>query len=45
MGSGTTAVAALKNKRRFIGYDVSEEYIKTANDRIMSIGQLFDGGV
>ena len=40
MGSGTTAVAALKNKRRYIGYDVSEEYIKIANERIASVGQL-----
>ena len=40
MGSGTTAVAALKNKRRFVGYDVSEEYIKIANNRIANVGQL-----
>lgn len=40
MGSGTTAVAALKNKRRFVGYDISEEYIKIANNRIGNVGQL-----
>ena len=40
MGSGTTAIAALKNKRRFVGYDVSEEYIKIANERIASVGRL-----
>ena len=40
MGSGTTAVAAMKNKRRFVGYDVSEEYIKIANNRIANVGQL-----
>lgn len=40
MGSGTTAVAAMKNKRKFVGYDVSEEYIQIANNRIANIGQL-----
>lgn len=40
MGSGTTAVAALKNKRKFIGYDISEEYVKIAYERIASVGQL-----
>ena len=40
MGSGTTAVAAIKNKRQFVGYDISEEYIKIANDRIATVGRL-----
>jgi site-specific DNA-methyltransferase (adenine-specific) len=34
MGSGTTAVAAKKIKRNFIGYDINEEYIELANTRI-----------
>ncbi|MDI6780227.1 MAG: site-specific DNA-methyltransferase [Bacteroidota bacterium] len=34
MGSGTTGLAALKCERRFVGYDISEEYIKLANNRI-----------
>lgn len=34
MGSGTTGLAALKSRRRFVGYDISEEYIKLANNRI-----------
>lgn len=34
MGSGTTAVSALKSDRKFIGYDVSEEYIKLAEKRV-----------
>jgi site-specific DNA-methyltransferase (adenine-specific) len=34
MGSGTTALAALKSDRRFVGYDISEEYVKLANNRI-----------
>lgn len=41
MGSGTTAVAALKNKRRFVGYDISEEYVKIANERLINVGNLF----
>lgn len=41
MGSGTTAVAALKNKRRYIGYDVSEEYTRIANERLSKVGKLF----
>ena len=34
MGSGTTAVTAIKTKRKYIGYDINEEYIKLANNRI-----------
>ncbi len=34
MGSGTTAIAALKLKRHYIGYDISEEYVKLAQERI-----------
>ncbi len=34
MGSGTTAVSALKSDRKFVGYDISKEYIELANNRI-----------
>lgn len=34
MGSGTTAIAALKNKRKFIGIDISKDYCKMAEKRI-----------
>ena len=34
MGSGTTAIAAIKNKRNFVGYEINEEYINLANNRI-----------
>lgn len=34
MGSGTTAVAALKTDRKFVGYDISKEYIALAEKRI-----------
>jgi site-specific DNA-methyltransferase (adenine-specific) len=34
MGSGQTAIAALKNDRRFVGFETSGEYVKLANERI-----------
>lgn len=34
LGSGTTALAAKNLGRNYIGIDISEEYIKTATDRI-----------
>ncbi|PYE51476.1 site-specific DNA-methyltransferase (adenine-specific) [Paenibacillus barcinonensis] len=37
MGSGTTAVAALKNNRAFIGFETEEKYIEIANKRIESL--------
>lgn len=37
MGSGTTAVAAIKLSRRFIGIDIEEEYCKQAMKRIENI--------
>jgi site-specific DNA-methyltransferase (adenine-specific) len=37
MGSGTTAVAAVKEGRHFIGYDVVEEYCATARERVDSV--------
>lgn len=37
IGSGTTAVAAIKNGRNFVGYEISKEYINIANKRILSV--------
>jgi site-specific DNA-methyltransferase (adenine-specific) len=37
MGSGTTAISSLKSDRKFIGYDVSQEYIELAEKRIESL--------
>jgi modification methylase len=37
MGSGTTAVAALKSNRNFIGFEVSDEYWRIANERIAGV--------
>jgi DNA modification methylase len=37
MGSGTTAIAALKSNRNFVGFEISEEYKKNADQRIAQI--------
>jgi site-specific DNA-methyltransferase (adenine-specific) len=34
MGSGTTAIAALKAERKYIGYEIDTEYVKLADERI-----------
>ena len=34
IGSGQMAVAAIKAKRHYIGYDINEEYVKLAEKRI-----------
>ena len=34
MGSGTTALAALRAGRRFVGYEVAEEYRELARRRL-----------
>ena len=34
MGSGTTAVACIKNNRHFIGFEIDEKYFNIANERI-----------
>jgi site-specific DNA-methyltransferase (adenine-specific) len=34
MGSGTTALSALKSDRKFIGYEIKKEYINLAEKRI-----------
>lgn len=35
MGSGTTAIACLETGRHYIGYELDQEYFKTANGRIL----------
>ncbi|WP_413986363.1 DNA-methyltransferase [Paenibacillus polymyxa] len=37
IGSGTTAVAAIRNKREFIGFETESKYIEVANMRIKSL--------
>jgi len=34
MGSGTTAISALKSDRKYVGYEISKEYIELADKRI-----------
>ncbi|MFR1358172.1 MAG: DNA methyltransferase [Ruthenibacterium lactatiformans] len=34
VGSGSTAVAAVKTGRRFIGFEIDERYFNIAQDRI-----------
>lgn len=34
MGSGTTAIAALKSKRKFLGFELDDKYFQLANERI-----------
>ena len=38
MGSGTTALAAKKHNRHYLGFELNEEYIKQANERLYHIG-------
>lgn len=38
LGSGTTAVACLQNRRRFIGFELKESYCQIAVDRLRNIG-------
>jgi len=39
MGSGTTALVALQNRRNFIGFELNPEYIKIAYERIAKTTQ------
>jgi site-specific DNA-methyltransferase (adenine-specific) len=34
IGSGTTAVAAIRNDRRFVGYEAEPEYVRIARQRV-----------
>jgi len=42
IGSGTTALAAIKNKRNWLGSEISFEYAEIANQRINLIERKFD---
>jgi site-specific DNA-methyltransferase (adenine-specific) len=33
MGSGTTAIAALKSDRKYIGFEINQDYIDLTNKR------------
>ena len=34
MGSGTSAIAAIKSNRKFIGYEINKDYAKLSNERV-----------
>jgi len=34
MGSGQTAIAAMKSSRHYIGYEIDKKYVALANERI-----------
>lgn len=42
MGSGTTAKVAIELGRKFIGFEISEEYVNLANKRLDKTKSLFD---
>jgi len=37
MGSGTTAIACIQSKRRYIGFDINKEYIEITEKRIKDL--------
>ena len=39
MGSGTTAVACQETNRQYIGFEISEKWVKVANDRLNKADQ------
>jgi site-specific DNA-methyltransferase (adenine-specific) len=41
MGSGQTAIAAVKTRRHYVGYDINEEYAKLAEKRIKEFSLSF----
>lgn len=42
MGSGTTAIAALKNNRKYVGFEISQDYIALTKKRITSFENMLD---
>lgn len=41
MGSGTTAIAAIKNNRNYIGIEISQEYCDLAEQRISALSGVY----
>lgn len=39
MGSGQTALAAIKTNRHYVGYDIDEEYVQAAEKRIKDLNR------
>ncbi|MCB5234445.1 MAG: site-specific DNA-methyltransferase [Candidatus Cloacimonetes bacterium] len=42
MGSGTTAIAALKSSRNYVGYEINENYIELCRNRIKPYEDQFE---
>ena len=42
IGSGQTAIAAIKTRRHYIGYDINEEYVNLAKRRIREFSLAFN---
>jgi DNA modification methylase len=42
MGSGQTAIAAVKTRRHYVGYEISEEYVKLSKKRIKHFEMEFN---
>jgi site-specific DNA-methyltransferase (adenine-specific) len=42
LGSGTTALAAIKEKRQFIGIELQEKYVTLARSQIAALGECKD---
>jgi len=42
MGSGQTAIAAIKTKRRYVGYEINPEYVDLAQKRIESFRRVLN---
>ena len=42
IGSGQTAIAAIKTRRHYVGYDINEEYVKLAEKRIKEFSLSFN---
>ena len=42
MGSGTTAIAALKSNRNFVGFEINEDYIRLTKTRVEPYRNMFN---
>ncbi len=42
MGSGTTAIAALKSNRDFVGFEINEDYIRLTKTRVEPYRSMFN---
>ena len=43
MGSGTTGIACLQTNRKFIGFEISEEYFNIAKERLKKESEHING--